>query len=332
MKIPSNFFRKTSSIFFTVVCVLFASSSPLHGGVITFGSGVNSFGMEFVTIGDAGNAADTTGKPNPAGAVDYEYQMGKYEVSEEMITKFNASQSLAITKDNRGPDRPATGISWNEAARFVNWLNTSQGYQSAYNFTTGGVGDSIALWDSADAWQTGGENLFRHKDAQYWLPSMDEWYKAAFYEPITDNWRQYASLDGNLPSAQANGTEDNTAVYGQGFSTGPADIDNAGGLNAYGIMGLSGNVYEWEETSKDLNNSSIFASRGVRGGDWATTVTSNLSSSDRSDFFPTMELNSIGFRVASLSSPAVIPEPDSLVIFAGLGLIGLAYRRRRQSE
>ena len=35
----------------------------------TFGTGDNAFEIDFVTIGDPGNAADTTGDPNPAGAV-----------------------------------------------------------------------------------------------------------------------------------------------------------------------------------------------------------------------------------------------------------------------
>ena len=33
----------------------------------TFGSGSNAFDIDFVTIGNPGNAADTTGDPNPAG-------------------------------------------------------------------------------------------------------------------------------------------------------------------------------------------------------------------------------------------------------------------------
>ncbi|MCH1496668.1 MAG: hypothetical protein L7U72_15725, partial [Rubripirellula sp.] len=127
-------------------------TQQVDAGVITFGSGPNQFDMTFVEIGSPNNADDTTGNPNPAGKVEYTYQMGKYEVSEDMITKFNASQSLTITKDTRGDDKPATSVSWNEAARFVNWLNTSQGFQEAYNFTTGGVNDNIELWSSADAW------------------------------------------------------------------------------------------------------------------------------------------------------------------------------------
>jgi hypothetical protein len=37
----------------------------------TFGSGANTFDIEFVTIGNPGSAADTTGNPNPAGSVLY---------------------------------------------------------------------------------------------------------------------------------------------------------------------------------------------------------------------------------------------------------------------
>ena len=35
--------------------------------------------MKFVTVGDPGNPTDTTGR----GAVNYTYQMGEYEVSED---------------------------------------------------------------------------------------------------------------------------------------------------------------------------------------------------------------------------------------------------------
>ena len=42
----------------------------------TFGSGANTFDIEFVSIGNPGNAADTTGNPNPAGSVPYAYRMG----------------------------------------------------------------------------------------------------------------------------------------------------------------------------------------------------------------------------------------------------------------
>ena len=69
----------------------------------TFGSGANSFDIEFVSIGDPGNVADATGNPNPAGSVPYLYRIGRFEISEEVIDKANALGNLGITKDSRAP-------------------------------------------------------------------------------------------------------------------------------------------------------------------------------------------------------------------------------------
>jgi len=94
--------------------------------MVTFGSGGNQFTMDFVEV-TGGTEADTTGAPNPAGAVANDYIIGKHEVSRGMIEDYNAlSGGPAITMANmtiytgNGSDRPATGVSWNEAARFVN--------------------------------------------------------------------------------------------------------------------------------------------------------------------------------------------------------------------
>ena len=317
-----------------------ALQSPVDDGVITFGT-VNKFDMTFVEIGDPGNVNDRTGDPGTAGSVAYAYQLGKYEVSRDMITKYNANYgtakglaidmpSMSFLTGGARDAMPATGVSWNEAARFVNWLNTSRGYQAAYNFTTTGVNDNIALWSSAQAWQLGGENLFRHKDAHYWLPSMDEWYKAAYYDPVSGTYFDYPTSDGSLPTAVTGGTADKTAVYDQSFSQGPADITQAGGLSAYGIMGLGGNVWEWQETELDLLNDSVSSSRGVRGGGW-DYGSGFLSSSGRGSVFPGGESIDIGFRVASLSSSAndVVPEPGSVLVWGLLGLAGFFVGRKR---
>jgi hypothetical protein len=37
----------------------------------SFGTGAARLDIEFVTIGNAGNLCDTSGTPNPAGAVEY---------------------------------------------------------------------------------------------------------------------------------------------------------------------------------------------------------------------------------------------------------------------
>ena len=149
----------------------------VHASADTFGSGDNGFDIEFVNVGDPDNADDTTGDPNPAGKVEYTYRMGQFEISEDMIDKANTLGGLGITKDTRGPNKPATNVSWPEAAQFVNWLNTSSGSMPAYKFNAG----NFELWQSGDAGYNP-NNLYRNSLATYFLPSMDEWYKAAYYD------------------------------------------------------------------------------------------------------------------------------------------------------
>jgi hypothetical protein len=311
--------------FATLLCLVF--SHPAVAEMVLFGIGPNQFSVEFVPIGNPGNAADTTGAPNPAGAVGYNYQMGKFEVSEDMITKFNASQSLQITIDTRGINKPATSVSWNEAARFTNWLNTSSGGFAAYKFTTSGVNDNIALWTPADTLDYDALNPFRSLRTNYVLPSVNEWYKSAYYDPSSATYFDFPTGSNTAPTAVSGGTAANTAVYGQSFAQGPADVNNAGGLSPYGIMGLGGNVLEWEETEFDLVNNSTSSSRDRRGGLW-NSDSSILSSSFRNGFDPALESSSVGFRVASLSS-TVVPEPSSLTLLSLTGVSGLLFRRHR---
>ena len=287
------------------------------------------FDMDFAEVGDTTNVDDTGPDSIVHGAVSYTYRMGVNEVSEQMIEDYNTySGGPTITKDTRGADKPATSVSWNEAARFVNWLNTSQGHVAAYNFTTGGANDNISLWSSADAWQLGGENLYRHKDAYYFLPSEDEWYKAAFYDGNSMVYYDYATGSDTVPTAVAGGTAAGTAVYGQSFATGPADIDDAGGLSYYGTMAQSGNVYEWGESALDGGNDTNSESRVLRGGVWVFN-SGSLQSSSRTGSGPGDEGIGDGFRVASVSAAvAAVPEPSSVGLLV-IGAMGCMLRRKR---
>ncbi len=91
MKSSSRVWRAALCV--AVVCVLFVSSSSAD----MFGTGGNQFTIDFVTIGNPGNPADTTGTPFAAGRADYVYRMGQHEISRDMITKANAAGSLGIT-------------------------------------------------------------------------------------------------------------------------------------------------------------------------------------------------------------------------------------------
>jgi len=291
----------------------------------TFGTGANAFSIEFVQIGNPENVADTTGYPKPAGSVSYNYNMGKYEVCRDIIEKANLAGALGITMydmvnyGGNGVYKPATGISWFEAAKFVNYLNTSSGSTAAYKFDVNG---NFQLWSSGDLGYDE-NNQYRNSLAKYFLPNRNEWYKAAYGSP-SGNWHDYATQSDSIPTAVSDGTNENSAVYGQSLLSGPADISNAGGLSAWGTMAQGGNVWEYMENANDGLSTNAYANREVRGGafyDGAGWLASNANY-----FYPVNDENSnaLGFRVAS------VPEPSALSLLA-VGLGGLAMLRRRRS-
>ena len=295
--------------------------------------------MEFVTIGNPNNGADTTGTPNPAGRVDYYYDIGKFEVSEDMITKYNANfgtaNNLVITIDNRGTNKPATSITWNEAARFVNWLNTSMGGVVAYKYANSTMTTNLTPWTSSDTLDYDASNPYRSKRAKYFLPSYNEWYKAAYYDPNKSGgagYWDYATGSDSAPSAVSGGTTAGTAVYGQqGVGQVPADVTNAGGLSPYGVMGQGGNAREWEESSSDLTNSDGALFRGNRGGTWSSGFSALQASSRGSNLADAVPVNNWGFRVAFLpSSDTTTPVPGPCPLFGAAAGYGWSRQLRKR--
>ena len=313
-----------------IISIFFLCFS-VHGQTITetFGSGSNAFSIEFVTIGNPGNAADTgtyfnTLTPYSAGSVAYAYHLGKYEISRDQITKATETGGLGLSLADmtlyggNGANRPATGIDWYEAARFVNWLNTSTGNPAAYKFDGSG---NFVIWNSSDAGYQS-SNPYRNRFARYWLPNKDEWYKGAYGSP-EGNWYRYPIGSDSDPIPVNGGTESGTAVYGQTVNAGPADVTNAGGLSAFGTMGQGGNIFEWTETAYDGTNDSAQETREVRSANWYSGSVSLLDSS-RVENAPTFPGIGYGFRVAS------VPEPSSLwLLFVG-GAVLMAGRRKNR--
>jgi hypothetical protein len=243
-----------------------------------------------------------------------------------MITKANAEASLGLTLEDmtraggNGSLRSATGISWNEAARFVNWLNTSQGFRAAYRFETAGFNDDLTLWSSGDAWQVDGENLFRHMRARYVLSSEDEWYKAAFYDGSTGTYYDYATASNSAPAPVASGMAMDTAVYAQSAATGPAEVTCAGGFSAYGTMAQSGNVREWAESSFLNENLVPGEFRVVRDGNRNAFNPIEVRSSKRTPIFPSLGSINIGFRVAVIPDADLATSPEITVSGNGVDI------------
>ena len=298
----------------------------------TFGIGANGFSIDFVNIGNPGNGNDN--EPSGAfGGVSYLYRMGTYEIPASAIIKATANGLTGVVASPWGGDRPAGHMSWYQAAAFVNWLNTSTGHHAAYQINAGLT--ALTLWPSSEAWQADGLNLFRHKDAYYFLPSEDEWYKAAFHknDGVTANYWNYATGSDMTPTIVVSGTNPGTIVA-EGVHTnhGPADVNMAGGLSPYGTMGQSGNLIEVLESAYDGLNDVPSEPRVTRGGG----LIPPWNSTPRATFpFP---IAGFGYRVASaevgtgIGSGGNLPEPSTALLLLGTGWIWLLRRGPRSSR
>ena len=196
-----------------LLAVLVLASFSVNAETITFGTDAINFQMEFVHIGDPNNPPDVNPIPLNRGSVSYSFAVGKYEVSRDQFLKAIAAGypsmpaiSIANLAGYGGNDRnrPATGVSWHSAARFINWLNTTKGYSAAYKFTDNSPTGSISLWAPSDPGYDS-SNLFRNSLARFFLPSLDEWHKAAYFNPVTREYFSYATGSNSAPSYVQNG-------------------------------------------------------------------------------------------------------------------------------
>jgi formylglycine-generating enzyme required for sulfatase activity len=86
----------------------------------------------------------------------------------------------------------------------------------------------------------------------------------------------------------------------------------------YGTFDQGGNVWEWNEAILDGSD------RGARGG-CLRFGASHLRASHRYNHqVPSLENSARGFRVASSE---VIPEPAGVLVWCGLGVVGLVWWR-----
>jgi len=283
-----------------MVCVMaavnFASADTIQG-----------INMDFVTIGNQGNAADTGGTPG-CGAVGYNYRIGKYDVTNAQWNTFVAAAGAPTGTDGgygsssywTGAQQPTNMVSWYEAAQFCNYLTSGDKSKGAYQFSGNNANPGSFLGiDRAVA-----EAAF---GTIYVIPTEDEWYKAAYFKPDGSGYSLYANGTDTAPIAGVNSN------YNMPIGS-PWNI-GTGTMEQNGTFDMMGNVWQWNETSFDGSY------RGIRGGSYFD-LDYDLSSSFRySDLDPHYELYGVGFRVAS------VPEPCSLaLLFIG----GLVLRNRKR--
>lgn len=298
-----------------------------------FGTGDNQFEIGFVPIsGDAGDLGSWPAGYNYTftGVNRDAYRMGTFEITNDQWEKFKDGLGVPVTgvpewaygrdSDWTSTNVPTNRVSWYEAAQFVNYLNTSTGNQPAYKFTgTQGTGDyTLGTWSAGEA--DNGTNLYRHKDAMYYMPTEDEWVKAGYWNGTSLQTYATKPNDTLHQGDGASGTGWN--YYDDGWATdpyGPWDV-GSGSEELNGTFDMMGNLYEWMESSYYSDDYGTGSLRGLRGGSWGYAGP-YLASHDRTKSTPHNEYEVLGFRVAS-----DVPEPSSLSLL----LIGGMMLRRRQ--
>ncbi len=196
-----------------VVSLLFAFAANVKADVFNMPAGQTS--LEFVTVGDPGNAAfssfildgatGTTGH----GSVNYAYQIGKFDVTAGQYTQFlnavGAADTYGLYQTDKGilypyadcgivqsgnpgsfkysipaarANLPVNFVSWASAARFTNWLQNGQptGAQGPGTTETGAY---TLIGVTSDASLLA---ITRNPGAKYAIPTLNEWLKAAYYK------------------------------------------------------------------------------------------------------------------------------------------------------
>ena len=330
--------------------------------------GASAAPIEWVTVGDAGNAADTTGY----GGVAYDYRILKYEWTNAQYTTFlNAvdpqgtnPQSIwaaDMGSDPRGgisnggsgsgnhyvvranmADKPVNFVSWWDAARVANWLQNGARTYATTDATAGAPQNTgaYALGTAVD-----GDAPAKTATARYWIPTENEWYKAAYYKGGSANagYFLYGNSNNDSPigidvTADGTGTRWGISPWGQGnlvngYSNAVwngvvgnvATVGSAGAASSYGAFDMIGNVWEFN----DLDGTSG-SSRGWRGGGWPSYAIEMMATS-RYTGSASVEWSTVGFRLAgTLETPVPEIDPAGLgsVMALVTGALGLLERRR----
>jgi formylglycine-generating enzyme required for sulfatase activity len=227
-------------------------------------------------------------------------------------------------------DKPVNFVSWFDAARVSNWLmngalSSSSTEAGAYTLVDG---------------QTTGTAPAVNPGATFYVPTEDQWYKAAYYKgggTSAGYWNYATQSDSDPMAVTAGSTGIGSAGstgnftnydYGADWNSQNGNVTTVGtngGPSFYGAFDMSGNLFEWNDLTGAAGSS-----RRLRGGDCFNNAF-YLSPSSSFSYAPSFEDINIGFRLASPVA-AGVPEIDPNGLSAALGLIacglGLLERRR----
>jgi sulfatase modifying factor 1 len=344
----------------TAALALLCLGSSARANVFDLGPGLTD--LKTVFVGDPGNTSDTQimiDGTTGYGGVGYSYRMGTYEVTAGQYCDFlnhkaksdphalynpnmdsdvnqygcnikrtGASDSYTYSVTSDWANRPVNFVSYWDACRFANWLHNGQrdGDTETGAYTMNGYTGTDGRW------------IQRNPGAAWFVPSEDEWYKAAYYKGGGTNagYWDYPTQSDSMPSNAliepdpGNNANTNYTIGYPYYRTNVGEFENS--ETAYGTYDQGGNVYEFNEALLPAGSSC----RGVRGSFFSGTPLGDFDSLHayfRHYIGPSEEEQFDGFRVAAA---ATVPEPSSLLALAGslvsvlggLGRGGLVRRRR----
>ena len=321
--------------------------AKIHGLilVLTLFLSSQAFGltMDMVSIGNAGNSADDTGY----GTVNYDYSIGKYEVTYgqyiEFLNAIAKTDTYGVYKSKMNTNggikqsgtsgnytytwksgwqyKPINFNSWFDALRFANWMHNGQptGLQDQYSTEDGAYDMALGI------------NVVRKEDALYALPTKNEFYKAAYFDPLNNVYYDYAmgsDATPTEPNPPGSSSSSNYANFWEPNSPSNFSTYNVGSFShspsPYGTFDQNGNVWEW---SDQLNGSQVY----LWGGAASSSVTLLSSATYGDSLDPNTLWSSNGFRlVTDFSLPLTadqIPEPATLILF-GSTMVSIVLRRK----
>ena len=314
-------------------------------------------------IGATGNAPysgpdETSMNVNGRGRVDYEYRMSTLEVTSGQWLEFLNTYSMSATPprlfSNRnpvywgggvdgtysGPGRrfilnpnipnasllPVASISFDMSMLYCNWLHNGKGTSPSAIAT--GAYDTTVIPDGIDIPQS----LYplRSPDARFWIPSLDEWIKAAHFDPNRygegqSGWWTYRnrSEEPGTPGPPGLGT---TSAGWEGDSFGEWRIplgSYTDQMSPWGLLDTSGATAEWIEEIAGVDPSQT-DERWTMGPSAGGTPLA-LPFYERISFaFPE---NASGAALSGLRIASVVPAPGGVAIMM-FGAVQLTRRRR----
>jgi sulfatase modifying factor 1 len=344
-----------------------APSSPLSPAAVAAGVQdriTYQHGIEFVTIGDVGNQPwrNTSGgysRVDGRGSVGYEYRIARFEVTTAQWAEFLSAAAARPTSDRipfisspsswggtidptytgvgrryiAQPGRemtPVGNISWRTAAIYCNWLHNNRStdrsafLSGAYDVSTFGYYNASSIFS---------DQLTRSPGARFFIPTLDEWIKAAHYDPNRTGtgqggWWTYSITSDTAPvyappGVLVNGQPGQSSSFSSGSNVFPGYSPYSIPLNAYptvqspwGLFNTAGGVAEWSEEPIFANEDPALPfSRSLDGSAWGYGAR-QAGLSDRIDLlagdYPSIDTLDYGFRVAA-SAPSSPCSPADIV-------------------